>query len=64
MVNLALVSNVPKITESDILLAKNTITDENTAKLIGQISHLTYWSVFGHINQMSLDKYHRKQLFI
>ena len=25
---------------------------------------MAYWSVFGHFNQLPLDMYHRKQLFI
>lgn len=52
------------MTEAEINMAKDEITSEETAKLIGLISHLTYWSVFGHLNPLPLDKYHMKQLFI
>jgi hypothetical protein len=32
--------------------------------MIGLIAHFVYWAVFGHINKLPLDSYHRKQLFI
>ena len=60
----ALVAGKPNLTEADINAAKDEITNENTAKLIGLICHLAYWNVFGHINHLPLDKYHMKQLFI
>lgn len=62
--NLALVAAKPNLTDVDIKEAKDEITNENTAKLIGLICHLAYWSVFGHLNPLPLDKYHMKQLFI
>lgn len=61
---LALLAATPNITEADIKEAINEITNEETAKLIGLICHLVYWSVFGHLNPLPLDKYHMKQLFI
>ena len=54
----------PNLSDRDINLAKTEITKDTTAKLIGLICHLAYWSVFGHINPLPLDKYHMKQLFI
>lgn len=32
--------------------------------MTGLISHFVYWCVFGNINQMPLDEYNTKQLFI
>jgi hypothetical protein len=32
--------------------------------MIGLICHLVYWNVFGHINAVPLDTYHKKLLFI
>lgn len=61
---LALLAATPVITEAEIKEAINEITNEETAKLIGLICHLVYWSVFGHLNPLPLDKYHMKQLFI
>jgi hypothetical protein len=58
------VAGKPNLSDKDIETAQNEITNENTAKLIGLICHLAYWSVFGHINPLPLDKYHMKQLFI
>lgn len=40
------------------------IHSERTARLIGLIAHFVYWVTFGHINQLPLDNYHLKQLFI
>lgn len=58
--NLALVSAKPVLREADIKLAYSEITNDNVAKLIGLVAHLAYWSVFGHINPLPLDKYHLK----
>lgn len=58
--NLALVGAKPSLTDKDIELAKDEITNESTAKLIGLICHLTYWRVFGHLNPLPLDHYHLK----
>ena len=57
---LALLGATPNITEAEIRDAINEITNEDTAKLIGLICHLVYWSVFGHMNPLPLDKYHMK----
>ena len=54
----------PPLESSHIEAAKKLIRSNSTAKLVGLIVHLTYWSVFGHINPLPLDKYHMKQLFI
>lgn len=54
----------PNLWEEDIKKARRLLQDEKTAKLIGLISHLVYWNLFGHLNQLPLDLYHRKQLFI
>ena len=58
--NLALVSGAPPLTEIEIQDAKTAITSDDTSKLIGLISHLAYWQVFGHLNPLPLDKYHTK----
>ena len=62
--NLALVAAAPPLTDLDIVEAQKEITSQDTAKLIGLITHLSYWSVFGHMNKLPLDRYHIKQLFI
>ena len=59
-----MVAAKPNLSNEDIEEAQNEIIKESTAKLIGLIAHLTYWSVFGHLNPLPLDKYHMKQLFI
>ena len=61
---LALLQACPNITEAEVKDAINEITDDSTAKLVGLIGHLVYWSVFGHLSPLPLDKYHMKQLFI
>jgi hypothetical protein len=63
-INFGKISNAPNLTEADINMAKSTITKDTTAKLIGEIAHLAYWSVFGHLNHMGLDTHHRRQLFV
>jgi len=55
-----LVAATPPLQESEIEMAKSEITTENSAKLIGLFCHLAYWSVFGHMNPLPLDKYHMK----
>ena len=62
--NLAFVQGKPTLTEANIETTKNELTKESTAKLIGLVAHLAYWRVFGHFNDLPLDKYHQKQLFI
>ena len=54
----------PALVEEDIHKAKDEITQERTAKMVGLICHLAYWSVFGNLNKLPLDSYHIKQLFI
>ena len=56
--NLAFIQGKPKLSEADIDLTKNELTRESTAKLIGLVAHLAYWRVFGHFNDLCLDKYH------
>lgn len=34
------------------------------AKLVGLCAHFVYWSVMGHFNEVPLEEYHMKQLFI
>ena len=58
--NLALVAAKPNLEDTHIKDATTEITREDTAKLIGLICHLAYWSVFGHLNPLPLDKYHMK----
>ena len=40
------------------------IQSEKIARFIGLICHFVYWTVFGHLNQLPLDTYHKKQVFI
>jgi len=61
---LALEQNAPYLQIEDIMKALKEIQSEHIARLIGLTSHLVYWSVFGHINQLPLDHYHKKLLFI
>ena len=53
-----------KIAQMHIDLTFEEIKSERIARLTGLVSHFVYWCVFGHINQMPLDEYHLKQLFI
>jgi hypothetical protein len=53
-------SRTPPLTEEDINRAKEEITNESTAKMVGLICHLAYWSVFGHLNKLPLDAFHTK----
>ena len=50
----------PNIKESTIEKALTELKSERIARLIGLIAHLAYWKVFGHFNQLPLDKYHTK----
>ena len=61
--NLAL-EKAPKLTQKSIDEVKQEISNPRTARLIGLVAHLAYWSVFGQFNRLPLDMYHRKQLFI
>ena len=40
------------------------IESDRVAKLIGLCSHFVYWAVLGNFNNLPLDDYHMKQLFI
>jgi len=62
--NLALVQGKPTLNEADLELTGNELTRESTAKLIGLVAQLGYWKVFGHFNELLIDKYHLKQIFI
>jgi hypothetical protein len=55
-----------QVTSFDILDAFKEIEHENTSRLIGLISHFSYWVIFGHLNQQTqpLSHFHLKQLFI
>ena len=53
-----------KLTEEHIKMAFNEITDERIGRLTGLVAHFVYWCIFGKVNQMPLDEYHLKQLFI
>jgi len=62
--NLAL-EKAPHLTEKSITdVLRSEIASVRTARLIGLVAHLAYWSVFGQFNKLPLDMYHRKQLFI
>ena len=62
--NLAL-EKAPHLTEKSITeVLRSEIANIRTARLIGLVAHLAYWSVFGQFNKLPLDMYHRKQLFI
>ena len=55
----------PSLTEKAITdILRSEIANVRTARLIGLVAHLAYWSVFGQFNKLPLDMYHRKQLFI
>lgn len=49
---------------SDVKNALTRINSPDVARLIGLVAHFTYWCIFGHINQVPLDEYHKRQLFI
>jgi hypothetical protein len=53
-------SKKPTLKEENIKLAKTRLQHESTSKLIGLIAHLVYWNLFGHMNRLPLDTYHRK----
>jgi hypothetical protein len=54
----------PPIKYSDLDDAREDLMSDKTARLIGLICHLVYWNVFGHMNAVQLDTYHKKMLFI
>ena len=53
-----------QIATKHIHMTFEEIKSDRIARLTGLVSHFVYWCVFGHINQMPLDDYHLKQLFI
>jgi hypothetical protein len=54
-----------QVTSYDILDAFKEIEHEDTARLIGLLSHFTYWVIFGiQLNANPLNHFHLKQLFI
>jgi len=58
--NLAL-EKAPQLTEKSITdVLRHEIAHVRTARLIGLVAHLAYWSVFGQFNRLPLDMYHRK----
>ena len=52
------------LTESHIKETFEEIKSDRVAKLIGLCSHFVYWAVLGNFNNLPLDDYHMKQLFI
>lgn len=52
------------LAQKHIDLAFEEIKSERIARLAGLVGHFAYWCTFGQINQMPLDDYHLKQLFI
>lgn len=62
---IALELKKPYVKFEDIEDIKKDLRDERTARMIGLVSHLVYWSVFGdRLNALPLDTYHKKLLFI
>lgn len=53
-----------KLSKHHIELTFKEIKSERITRMTGLISHFVYWCLFGHINEMPLDSYHTKQLFI
>jgi hypothetical protein len=62
--NNALERAKPNLTAENLRTSRNVLKSPDISQLIGLISHLAYWNVFGHFNRLPLDVYHRKQLFI
>ena len=60
----AIDSTRPNLKEEDINKALKEIYCDRTARLVGLVAHICYWSVFTHFNQLPLDDYHKKQLFV
>lgn len=54
----------PLLTRDDIKAALFEIDSENFARFVGIMSHLIYWCLFGHINQVPLEDLYKKDLFI
>lgn len=53
-----------QLTQSQITRTFDIIQSDRVAKLIGLCAHFVYWSVLGNFNEVPLDEYHMKQLFI
>lgn len=53
-----------KLTKSKIDAILKQFVCEDCANLIGIISHLVYWAVFGNFNTLQLDSYHQKTLLV
>ena len=62
--NNALERAKPNLTAENLREARRVLKSPDISQLVGLISHLAYWNVFGHFNKLPLDAYHRKQLFI
>jgi len=54
----------PNILHNDLDDIRAELNNEKIARMIGLIAHLVYWNVFGHLNSLPLDTYHKKLLFI
>jgi hypothetical protein len=54
----------PNILHNDLEDIRAELNNEKIARMIGLIAHLVYWNVFGHLNSLPLDTYHKKLLFI
>ena len=54
----------PNILHNDLEDIRAELKNEKIARMIGLIAHLVYWNVFGHLNSLPLDTYHKKLLFI
>ena len=59
-----LIAGTPTLTTADITASFKEIRSDETAQIIGLTCHLAHWRVFGHLNQLPLDEFHLKQLFI
>ena len=54
----------PTINRDDLDACLAEIEKKEYARMVGLVSHLVYWSVFGHINQVALDPFYKKSLFV
>jgi hypothetical protein len=53
-----------QLTQTQITKTFDIIQSDRVAKLIGLCAHFVYWCVLGNYNEVPLDEYHMKQLFI
>jgi hypothetical protein len=58
--NNALERAKPNLTAENLRTSRKVLKSPEISQLIGLISHLAYWNVFGHFNKLPLDIYHRK----